>query len=287
MLSDHELRIAVPSKGRLRDRSLELLERAGVRVRMEGRRLHAKCPETGAYVIFSNAQDIPVLVAGHVVDIGITGSDNIEEKDVDVVTHRELGFGRCRLSIAVHRDTPYRSAADLAGKRVGTKFVRLARRHFETAGASDVELFEIQGATEVMVMLGLVDGIVDLVETGSSLEENDLREIEKILDAEAVLIGNRAPRDADLQERLLRRIDGVLHAARYSLLEYNCPVESVEQAKRITPGFSSPTVQELADPRWCSVKVLVEKVEVHRVMDELEKLGCQAILESELRHTRL
>ena len=286
MLSDRDLRIAVPSKGRLRDRTLEILEGAGVRVRVEGRRLHAKCPETGLNVIFSNAGDIPVLVAGGVVDLGITGSDNIAEKDVDVVTHRDLGFGRCRLSIAVHQDKPYRCAADLAGKRVGTKFVRLARAHFERAGA-EVDLFEIQGATEVMVMLGLVEGIVELVETGSSLEENDLREIEKILDAEAVLIGNRAPRDADLQERLLRRIDGVLHAARYSLLEYNCPVERVEQAKRITPGFSSPTVQELADPRWCSVKVLVEKVDVHRVMDELEKIGCQAILESELRHTRL
>jgi ATP phosphoribosyltransferase len=287
MLGTEALRIAIPSKGRLRDQSVEILRRAGVRANVEGRRLFTVCPDTGAAVILSNAQDIPVLVGEGVVDLGITGSDQVIEKGVEVVEHRRLGFGRCRLSVAVHKDAPYKSARDLAGRVVGSKFVNLATRHFERAGASGVHVLEIQGAVEVMVLLGLVDAIVEIVETGSSLVENDLVELERVIDAEAVLIGHARPRDRELCERLLRRIDGVLHAARYSLLEYNCPAERLEEATRITPGFSSPTVQQLADPRWRAVKVLVEKTEVHRVMDALEQIGCQAILETELRHTRL
>jgi ATP phosphoribosyltransferase len=211
----------------------------------------------------------------------------VVEKGVDVVEHRRLGFGRCRLSLAVHKDSPYRSAKDLSGKVVGSKFTRLAKAHFAQAGATGVHVLEIQGAVEVMVLLGLVDAIVEIVETGSSLVENDLIEIERVLEAEATLIGHASPRDPDLCERLLRRIDGVLHASRYSLVEYNCPSDRLAEATRITPGFSSPTVQQLVDPRWCAVRVLVAKTDVHRVMDDLGRLGCQAILETELRHTRL
>ena len=287
MLGADALRVAVPSKGRLHDPSLALLRRAGLSFRVSGRRLFSICSSTGAQIIFSNAQDIPVLVAQGVVDLGITGSDQVLEKGVDVVEHEKLGFGRCRLSVAVHQDSGFASLGDLAGRKLGTKFVHLARGHFERAGVDGVELLEIQGAVEVMVLLGLVDGIVDIVETGSSLVEHDLVELAEIVQAEAVLIGNAAPRDAAARDRLLRRVEGVLVASRYSLLEYNCPTQRIDEAKRITPGFSSPTVQPLADTAWSSVKVLVEKRDVHRVMDELEAIGCAAILETELRQTRL
>jgi ATP phosphoribosyltransferase len=287
MLKNDDLRIAVPSKGRLHEPSLDLLKRAGLRFRVSGRRLFSTCSETGAWIIFSNAQDIPGLVAEGVVDLGIAGSDQVSEKAVSVVEHAKLGFGRCRLSIAVHKDAPYRSPADLSGKVVGSKFVGLASAFFERAGARDVHILDIQGAVEVMVLLGLVDAIVEIVETGNSLVENDLVELEKILDAEAVLIGTREPRQPELRDRLLRRIDGVLVASRYSLVEYNCPADHIEAAVRITPGFASPTVQTLKDERWVAVKVLVEKDRIQSVMDDLEKLGCTAILETELLHTRL
>jgi len=287
VLSGDGLRIAVPSKGRLQEPALELLKRAGLRFRVSGRRLFAVCSDTGTRIIFSNAQDIPVLVSEGVVDLGITGSDQVEEKHARVSTLRRLGFGRCRLSVAVHQDAPYRRPADLSGRVVGSKFVNLARRFFESEGARDVHVIEIQGAVEVMVLLGMVDAIVEIVETGNSLVENDLVELAPVLDAEAVLIGaTQGGRDAE-RERLLRRIDGVLVASRYSLLEYNCPADRLEEATRITPGFSSPTVQSLQDPGWVAVKVMVEKDRVLSAMDELEKLGCRALLETELRHTRL
>lgn len=287
MLPSERLRIAIPSKGRLRDSALSMLERAGLHFRVSGRRLFSVCSETGIRIIFTNTADIPVLVSEGVVDLGITGSDQVLEKGVSVVEHRRLGFGRCRLSVAVHKDAPFRSAADLAGRVVGAKFVRLAREHFERLGVEDVHVIEIQGAVEVMVLLGLVDAIVEIVETGNSLVENDLVELERVLEAEAVLIGGGSSRDEELRDALLRRIDGVLAAARYALLEYNCPSERIDDAVRITPGFSSPTVVPLQDPRWLAVKVLVEKGTTQRAIDALEALGCEAILETELRHARL
>ncbi len=287
MIPNETLRIAVPSKGRLREPALELLERAGLRFRVSGRRLFSVCSETGSRIIFTNAADIPVLVAEGVVDLGITGSDQVLEKDAQVVEHRRLGFGRCRLSVAVHKDAPYRSARDLAGRVVGAKFVRLARRYFEAHGVADVHVLEIQGAVEVMVLLGMVDAIVEIVETGNSLLENDLVELDRVLEAEAVLIGRTGPRDPALSDQLLRRIDGVLAAARYTLIEYNCPAARIEEASRITPGFSSPTIAHLQDPAWLAVKVLVEKAATQRVIDALESIGCVAILVTELRHARL
>jgi ATP phosphoribosyltransferase len=287
MLPEERLRIAIPSKGRLRDSALSMLERAGLHFRVSGRRLFSVCSDTGIRIIFTNTADIPVLVAEGVVAVGVTGSDQVLAKEVSVIEHRRLGFGRCRLSVAVHKDAPYRSARDLAGRVVGAKFVRLAREYFERQGVADVHVIEIQGAVEVMVLLGLVDGIVEIVETGNSLVENDLVELDQVLEAEAVLIGRESPRDPELCEALLRRIDGVLAAARYSLLEYNCPARRIEEAVEITPGFSSPTIVALPDPDWLAVKVLVERSATQRVIDTLEGIGCVAILETELRHARL
>jgi ATP phosphoribosyltransferase len=287
MIPDERLRIAVPSKGRLRDAALSTLERAGLQFRVSGRRLFSVCADTGTRIIFTNTADIPVLVAEGVVDLGVTGSDQVLEKGVKVLEHRRLGFGKCRLSVAVHKDAPYRTAQDLAGRVVGAKFVRLAREYFEREGVDGVRVIEIQGAVEVMVLLGMVDGIVEIVETGNSLVENDLVEIDRVLEAEAVLIGTATPRDAELSDQLIRRIDGVLAAARYSLLEYNCPASRIEEAVEVTPGFSSPTVAHLQDADWLAVKVLVEKNTTQRIIDKLEAIGCVAILETDLRHARL
>ena len=287
MLGSEGLRIALPSKGRLHEGSVELLRSAGLQFRISDRRLFAVCSDTGTRIILSNVADIPVLVAEGVVDLGITGSDQVAEKGVSVVTHENLGFGHCKLTLAVHRDAPYKAPSALAGKVVGSSFVNLAARYFAEQGTPEVHVVPIQGAVEGMVLLGMVDAIVDIVETGSSLVANDLVALDTLLEAEAVIIGHPRPRDPDARDRLLRRIQGVLVAARYSLLEYNCPRDKLDEATRITPGFSSPTVQKQVDDRWFAVRVLVEKVQIHQIMDQLEALGCVAILESDLRHTRL
>jgi len=287
MLGTERLRIAVPSKGRLRDSAIELLKRAGLSFRVSGRRLFAICSDTGTRIIFSNAHDIPVLVAEGVVDLGITGSDQVLEKGVDVVEHHRLGYGRCRVSVAAHRESGIERPADLSGKVVGSSFPNLARQYLEREGVAGVHVLPIEGAVEVMVLLGLVDAIVEIVETGNSLVENDLVELWQIAEAEAVLIGSEAPRDPDARDQLLRRVEGVITAQRYSLLEYNCPVSQLDEATQITPGFSSPTVTRLQDESWVAVRVMVQRDRIHDAMDALEKLGCAAIFETELRHTRL
>lgn len=287
MLGTDQLRIAVPSKGRLRDRAVEVLQGAGLRFRLSGRRLFSVCSDTDTRIIFSNVQDIPVLVAEGVVDLGITGSDQVLEKRVDVIEHHKLGFGKCRVSVAAHKDSTIRKPSDLSGKVVGSSFANLATDYFRENGVEDVHVISIEGAVEVMVLLGLVDAIVEIVETGNSLLENDLVELWPVQSAEAVLIGNANPRNSQERDRFLRRVEGVLAARRYSLLEYNCPADKLDEATRITPGFSSPTVQNLVDTRWLAVRVLVERSEIHSILDRLEEIGCVAILESEVRHTRL
>lgn len=287
MMDNDELRIAVPSKGRLKEQSIDILLKAGLKFRESGRQLFARCRETGIMVIFSHAQDIPALVEAGIVDLGITGSDLVIEKNASVKEHMQLGFGKCRLSFASHVDSGCINPGDFSGKILGTKFINLAKKYFQEQGVADVKILEISGAVEVMVLLGLVDGILDVVETGSSLREHDLVERTSILEAQAVLIGTEKPRDAALRDTLLRRIEGVLLADRYSMLEYNCPADKVAAAKAITPGYSSPTIQHTDSPDWVAVKGMVEKKSVQRVIDELEAIGCHAIIETEVRHCRL
>jgi ATP phosphoribosyltransferase len=282
-----ELMIAIPSKGRLMEQSVDLLKRSGLKFQTNGRQLFALCKETGAMVILVNAQDIPALVSAGVVDLGITGSDLVHEKGTDVIMHRRLGFGRCRLSFASHKDSDITCAADFSGRTLGTTFVRSAEAYFSEKKISNVRIIEIMGAVEVMVLLGLVDGVLDIVESGSSLREHDLVERETILQAEAILIGNASPRNTQLRDTLLRRIEGVLLASRWAMLEYNCPARHIDEAKKITPGYSSPTIQKTDSEDWVAIKVMVEKAHVQSSMDQLEALGCRAILATEVAHCRL
>jgi ATP phosphoribosyltransferase len=282
-----DLMIAIPSKGRLMEQSVDLLRKSGLKFSIIGRKLFSLCKETGAMVIFVNAQDIPALVSEGVVDLGITGSDIVYEKGVSVIEHRRLGFGRCRLSFASHKDSAVRSAADFSGRTLGTKFITSAKNYFEEHSISDVRILEINGAVEVMVLLGLVDGILDVVESGSSLREHELAEREIILEAEAVLIGNSTPRNVHLCETLLRRVEGVVLAAHWSMLEYNCPSTLVDKAKEITTGYSAPTIQKTDSEAWVAIKVMVEKDKVQVCTDRLEALGCSAIIATEVVYCRL
>ena len=282
------LRIAIPSNGRLHEHAVSVLRDAGLRFRIDGRRLFAMCSDSETLVILAHAADVPSLVATGSVDLGITGSDQVAEArvDADVTEVLALGFGRCRLALAVQDNGPVRSIQDLDGRVVGTKFRNLSEQFFTAAGV-DVRLVHLSGATEVMAMLGIVDGIVDIVETGNSLVANDLVELQKIRDAEAVLIGSDVSADSDARATLVARITGVIDASRKSMLDFNCPTAALDRIGEMASGFTSPTVLETMDPEWHAVRVLVDKVDVHAVMDALKAAGCQGILETEVRQTRL
>ena len=280
------LRIGVPSKGRLSDLAGELLKQAGLSFRRQERSLFARVGEMPIDVTFLRTDDIPVLCAEGAIDMGLTGSDLLAESGADVLTRLELGMGRCKLALCVPEDSSIHTPSQLAGKRVATSFPNVTRKYLAEHKA-DVHLVNLGGSVEIMITLGVADAIVDLVETGSTLAANQLRVLAEIGRYETVLIQNKSRRESELANRVVRRLEGVVIARSWSLLEYNLPRTKLPEAEKITPGFNSPTVNALEDPAWCAVRVMVRRGEVIEVMEKLEKLGAHAILETQINNCRL
>jgi ATP phosphoribosyltransferase len=285
-LSDHMLRIGVPSKGRLSDLATELLSQAGLSFRRQERALFARVGGIPAEITFLRTDDIPTLCAEGAIDLGITGSDLIEEAEAAVDVRMKLGVGRCKLAICVPTQSAYASPKDLAGARIATSFPRTTERFLQRHGAS-AHLVQLNGSVEIMISLGVADAIVDLVETGSTLAANQLRILDIIGQYETVLIQSRSCRDPATADRVVRRLEGVVIARDYSLLEYNIVRAKLADAEAITPGFTSPTVTNLEDPAWCAVRAMVKRSEVIPTMEKLEQLGALAILEFSINNCRL
>jgi ATP phosphoribosyltransferase len=260
-------RIGVPSKGRLSEIAGELLKEAGLSFRRSERSLFARC------------RDIPI-------DMGITGSDLVAESGAEVVERLDLGVGQCRLAICVPEDSEIREPRQIDGRRVATSFPRNTQTYLKQHGAA-AHLVKLSGSVEVMIALGVADAIVDLVETGSTLAANHLRILDEIGRYQTVLIQSRDCKQTELADRVVRRLEGVVIARSYSLLEYNVPRAKLAEAEKITPGFNSPTVSSLEDPDWCAIRVMVKRSQVIEIMERLEVLGASAILEMQITNCRL
>jgi len=284
--SDHNLRIGLPSKGRLAEPAEGLLKQAGLSFRRTPRGLFARCREMPVDVTFLRADDIPVLCAEGAIDLGITGSDLLAESGADATVRLELGIGNCRLAVCVPDTSEAKTAADLDGRSVATSFPRITCDYLAGHNATS-HLVTLAGSVEVMISLGVADAIVDLVETGSTLAANRLRVLDEIGSYQTVLIQNRHTRHRELADRVVRRLEGVVIARSYSLLEYNVPRTKLAAAERITPGFNSPTVSALEDSAWCAVRVMVRRGEVIGIMEQLESVGATAILETQIANCRL
>ena len=280
------LRIGVPSKGRLSELAAEILKQAGLSFRRQERSLFARVGEMPIDVTFLRTEDIPVLVAEGAIDMGITGSDLLAESEAAVITRLDLGVGKCKLALCVSEDGDIRSPGQLHGKRVATSFPNVTRNYLKEHKA-EVHMVHLSGSVEVMIALGVADAIVDLVETGSTLAANRLRVLDEIGRYSTVLIQNKDRREAALADRVVRRLEGVVIARSYSLLEYNIPRTKLAEAEKITPGFNSPTVNALEDPAWCAIRVMVRRSEVIEVMEKLEAVGASAILETQINNCRL
>lgn len=280
------LRIGIPSKGRLSEIAGDLLRQAGLNFRQQERTLFARVREMPVDITFLRTDDIPVLCAEGAIDLGITGSDLVAESGAQVHTRLELGVGQCRLSVCVPEDSPIHKPAQLDGCRVATSFPNITQRYLEREGA-EAHLVNLSGSVEIMIALGVADVVVDLIETGSTLAANRLRVLADIDHYQTVLIQNPQTRQTDLADRVVRRLEGVIIARAYSLLEYNVPRAKLHEAERITPGFNSPTVSSLEDADWCAVRVMVRRKEVIGIMEQLEALGATAILETQITNCRL
>lgn len=280
------LRIGIPSKGRLSELASDLLKQAGLSFRRQDRSLFARVREIPIDITFLRTDDIPVLCGEGAIDMGITGSDLITEHGVDVETRLQLGVGKCRLAVCVPEDSNLHRVTDLDGTRIASTFPRATERYLAEHKAK-AHLVKLSGSVEIMIALGVADAIVDLVETGSTLAANRLRILDEIGQYETVLIQNKACSQTELADRVVRRLEGVVIARSYSLLEYNLPRERLAEAEVITPGFNSPTVNSLEDQAWCAVRVMVPHKDVIRVMEQLEALGASAILETKIGNCRL
>jgi ATP phosphoribosyltransferase len=267
------LRIAVPSKGRLREPAIELIHDAGLGPETPGdRALAFPCRNAPVEALLVRAEDIPEYVQDGVVDCGITGLDIVRERTLEVTELVLLGFGACSLEAAVQSESPVRSLDELRGARVATSFPRLARDLLP----GDVELVDVSGSVELAPRLGLADAIVDLVSSGSTLRTNGLRSVGNLLDSEAVLIGPPEPRDDALQLAGVFRSVVDARGARYLML--NAPEESLEEICSLVPGSRAPSVLPLAEPGMVAVHSVVPAQDVWRLLPALEAAGASSIL---------
>lgn len=277
------MRIALPNKGRLSDGVRTLFERAGLDLRFRGdRALQASFGEDRT-ALFVRSADIPEFVANGAADLGVTGLDLVEEAERDVTTLLDLGFGRCRLGLAVRNDDPAQDVSQLpAGVRVATSFVNLTRRYLERNSVR-AEIVPIGGAAEVTPLLGVADAIVDVIDTGSTLRTNGLREIGSILNSSAVLIANPAALADEARGRELTdfagTLESVLRARGKRYLMANVPRAALAEIRRILPGINGPTiVNVLDDTEIVAAHAVVNSWEVDRVITELKAVGAAGIL---------
>ena len=280
------IKFAIPSKGRLMEPTIDLLKKSGFKFRAQGRNLYATCTNYDIVFIFIRADDIPVLVDSGVVDLGITGSDLIQERMADVDHLLHLGYGQCRLCVAVKDEWKEESLESLTGINIATSFPVMTTEYFKKQDVN-VICIEMNGSVEIMIALNLAQAIVDIVETGDSLRDNNLKVFKEIGLYETTLIASKKIAGDERVTRIKRRREGVLVANHYSMLEYNIHESRLKEAEKITPGFESPTVSRLDEKEWLAVKVMVKKSEVVQVMDRLEALGATAIIETEIMNCRL
>jgi ATP phosphoribosyltransferase len=277
------LRIAFPNKGRLSEDALDLFRRAGLPAQFRAERALMAGLGEDFQALFVRAQDVPEFVADGAADLGITGSDLVRESGRDVRELLDLGFGKCRLVVAVKDEAPAASASDLpAGTRIATSFPRIAQEFFRAAGVP-ITVVPVSGACEITPHIGVADGIVDLVSTGSTLRVNGLRELETIVHSSARLVGNverlAEPEAAAKVGELVTALESVLRAQKKRYLMANVPRARLDEVREVIPGISGPTIVEVLDGgTWVAAHAVVDADQVYQTINRLKGLGAEGIL---------
>ena len=273
------LRIAVQSKGRLYDETMELLSEAGIKLTAVKRSLLVPSKNFPVEVLFLRDDDIPDTVATGTADIGIVGLNEVLEKNRKVHIVRNLGFSKCRLSLAVPNSANYTGLEWFNGKKVATSYPVILRKFFASKGIA-ADLHEISGSVEVAPGIGLADAIFDIVSSGSTLISNNLSEVEKVIDSEAVMIGGQplSEEKQEILDELLFRIEAVKVAGDKKYILMNVPKDRLDTVLEILPGIKSPTVLPLADAEWCSVHTVLDEKCFWEIINRLKAAGAEGIL---------
>ncbi|MBD8537301.1 ATP phosphoribosyltransferase [Plantibacter sp. CFBP 13570] len=278
------LRVAVPNKGSLSETAVEMLQEAGYATRRDTKELHVVDARNDVEFFYLRPRDIATYVGSGALDIGITGRDLLLDSHSAATELAELGFGGSTFRFAGPTDE-FSELSDLAGKTVATSYPGLVGNFLRDAGV-DATLVHLDGAVESAVQLGVADAVADVVSTGTTLRKAGLGIFGPvILDSTAVLIAS--PETKPTTATLIRRLQGVLVARQYVLVDYDLPVRLLEQATAVAGGIESPTISPLRDPEWVAVRVMIPRGDANDVMDRLYELGARAILVTAIHAARL
>lgn len=273
------LRIAVQSKGRLFDDTMNLLAEADIKVSSSKRTLLVQSSNFPLEVLYLRDDDIPQSVASGVADLGVVGENEFVERGEDADIISRLGFSKCRLSLAIPKDIDYPGLEWFNGKKIATSYPGILRHFMEKHGIK-TEIHVITGSVEISPGIGLADGIFDIVSSGSTLVSNNLREVEVVMQSEALLIGNKDMDDekkATLQEMLFR-FEAVRSAEDKKYVRMNAPKARLQEIIDVLPGLKSPTIIPLADDDWCSVHTVLDQKRFWEIIGKLKEMGAQGIL---------
>ena len=273
------LKIAIQAKGRLNEESMSLLADAGISAASGSRKLISKAKGFPMEILYLRDDDIPQAVAMGVADIGIVGLNEVAEKGEKVDEVMSLGFGACRISIAVPRETEYTDATWLNGRRVATSYPHILAKYFADNNIS-AEIHEIAGSVEIAPTVGMADAIFDIVSSGGTLRQNGLREVEQVFFSEAVLIATPSLPEEKLAEidKLKFRLRSILDSRDMKYVLMNLPRTAVDEAVKILPGMKSPTLLPLTQPDWCSLHVVIPESELWEKIELLKNIGAEDIL---------
>lgn len=278
---EQKLRIAVQSKGRLYEETMDLLSESGIKLTAVKRTLLVPSRNFPVELLFLRDDDIPESVANGTADLGIVGLNEVLEKGCEVTTVKNLGFSKCRLSLAIPQHIDYPGLQWFNGKKIATSYPAILDRFLKDNNiAADIHV--ITGSVEIAPGIGLADAIFDIVSSGSTLISNNLTEVSTILESEAVLIAGKGCRfDAEKQsilDELLFRIDAVKAADGKKYILMNVPKEKLDEVLSILPGMKSPTVLPLANSEWCSVHSVLEEKKLWGTVSRLKEAGAESIL---------
>ena len=273
------LRIAVQSKGRLFDDTMNLLAEADIKVSSSKRTLLVQSSNFPLEVLYLRDDDIPQSVANGVADIGIVGENEFIEKGEDAQIISHLGFSKCRLSLAIPKEIHYTGLQWFNNKKIATSYPNILRSFMNKNGIR-ADIHEITGSVEISPGIGLADGIFDIVSSGSTLASNNLREVEVVMKSEALLIGNWKMDDEkhNILNDMLFRFEAVRSAQDKKYVMKNAPKDKIADITNVLPGIKSPTIIPLADEEWCSIHTVLDEKRFWEIIGKLKELGAQGIL---------
>ena len=273
------LRIAVQSKGRLFDDTMNLLSEADIKVSASKRTLLVQSSNFPLEVLYLRDDDIPQSVASGVADIGIVGENEFVERGENAQIIVRLGFSKCRLSLAIPKEINYPGLQWFNGKKIATSYPNILRKFMKKNGI-EADIHVITGSVEISPGIGLADGIFDIVSSGSTLVSNNLAEVEVVMKSEALLIGNwkMDERKHEILNEMLFRFEAVRSAQDKKYVMMNAPKDKVDAITEVLPGIKSPTIIPLADDEWCSIHTVLDEKRFWEIIGKLKELGAQGIL---------